>query len=68
MKDTRDCANQSTYELNEDDYNLLKQCRLGVRCDKINDSGKRLLALGFLVEIDNKLLSIVCEDLKYHAI
>ena len=63
VKDTRDCAKVSTQMLNHDDYALLKQCRPGVSAELIrsNDRVKRLLHFGYLIEVDNKLLSVVCE-------
>lgn len=64
IKDTRDFAKAPKQELGDDDYNLLKQCREGIYSKDIRseDRVKRLLNFGYLVEIDDRILSVVCES------
>jgi hypothetical protein len=66
VEDTRDCAQVSTQIIDEQDYSLLGRCRSGFSPERINSSGrvKRLLELGYLIEVDGKFLSIVCRHMK----
>jgi len=63
VEDSRDCAKSSRQVLNGDDYSLLEQCRVGISSKNIKSSGRvnRLLDLGYLIEVDGKLLSVVCK-------
>jgi len=63
VEDTRDCAKASRHVLYNDDYILLNQCRRGISAKRLTSNGRieRLLDLGYLIEADGKLLSIVCE-------
>jgi ribosomal peptide maturation radical SAM protein 1 len=63
VEDTRDCAKVSRHVLHNDDYTLLIQCRRGISPKRLTSNGRidRLLDLGYLIEADGKLLSIVCE-------
>ena len=64
VEDTRDCAKTSRQALDDNEYTLLKQCRAGISSHHLQSlSGiERLLDLGYLVEVDGKLLSLVCDQ------
>jgi ribosomal peptide maturation radical SAM protein 1 len=63
VEDTRNCAKAFTQVLHSADYTLLKQCRQGISPKRLTSNGRveRLLDLGYLIEVDGKLLSLVCE-------
>ncbi|MDY6856794.1 MAG: RiPP maturation radical SAM C-methyltransferase [Thermodesulfobacteriota bacterium] len=64
VEDTRDCAKVATQMLTDEDHSLLKQCRTGISPNRTRSKGRidLLLDLGYLIEVDGKLLSIVCES------
>ncbi len=63
VKDTRDCAKTATQVLDNEDHSLLKQCRVGLSLKKTRPDTRmnRFLDLGFLIELDGRVLSLVCE-------
>ena len=64
VEDTRACATQSVVILDTEEHSILMECRIPKFRDsvKLSEKGVRLLDLGYLLEVDNKLLSIVCDS------
>jgi ribosomal peptide maturation radical SAM protein 1 len=61
VKDTRDCAVDETAEIEEYEDNILKRCRVPQRRETIKDNTMNLLRRGYLLDVDDRLVSIVCE-------
>lgn len=61
VRDTRDCAVDEISEINEKELTLLKQCRSPLKKSSNNGEMKNLLERGFLIEIDNCYVSLVCD-------
>ena len=64
LKDTRDCAKVSDQIIYKEDYSLLESCRSGAFRKHVgpDDRVRHFLDLGYLIEVDGKLLSVVCES------
>lgn len=63
VRDTRTCAEAESQMLDAEEYMLLKKCRKGIPIDLLpsDSSADRLLKNGYLVKVDGRLLSVVCE-------
>lgn len=64
VEDTRACSTQSVVMLDTEEHSILMKCRIPKFRDSVelSEKGVRLLDLGYLLEVDNKLLSIVCDS------
>ncbi len=64
VEDSRDCAAETIATLEVEEYSILHQCRIPKSRAHIKDNNRigRLLDLRYLIEIDGKLLSLVCDS------
>ncbi len=60
VKDTRDCAVDEITEIEENELDMLKYCHTPRKKEKIKDNVTNLRSRGYLIEIDDCLLSLVC--------
>jgi ribosomal peptide maturation radical SAM protein 1 len=60
IKDTRDCATDPITEIRQRELNILQFCRKAKNKEDVKGDKENLLKRGFLIEVDNKLLSLVC--------
>lgn len=60
VKDTRDCAADEISEISGNEWGLLRQCRSPRKKASVSGETENLLERGFLVEIDDSYLSLVC--------
>lgn len=64
IKDTRSCAIRPKQYLDDEDQAILTKTRSPQSLDEISTPKRveRLIRLGYLIEIDKKIISIVCGD------
>jgi ribosomal peptide maturation radical SAM protein 1 len=63
IRDTRSWAVTKSLVLDEDEYLILKRCRKGILTANLPSSPtiSRLLEYGYLLQVDDRLLSVVCD-------
>ncbi len=60
VRDTRDCAVEAVTEIGEEELAVLQQCRTPRKQEGITANVGNLLRRGFLVDLDDSFLTLVC--------